>query len=416
MNQQADITLSPLNELITRFARIGATDEGGVCRLTGTAQDKEARDLFISEIISRGLTPKVDEIGNVFGVANLTSSSSDVVMVGSHLDSQPTGGRYDGVYGVLAGLLAVEAIKARCLVKPTAARRNLAVVSWTNEEGSRFQPSLTGSTVFTGALSLDSAYACVDSEGTTLREALAEIGYLGTTPLEEKPVRYVEVHVEQANSLEEAGLDVAALTESWTTRKISVNFEGDYSHTGSTPMHLRRDALRAASRAIEALYQEVASENAGAHAAAARISVYPNSPNVVAGRVRVWFEIRHEDQRVITAICHRFLGRIERESSDIGVGVSIAVDETRTGTRLDPHGVELTLEAAASLGFKATSLKTTIGHDALAIQKRIPSSLIFVPSKDGLSHNPREYTSPEELDNGLAVLTEVLWKMVTAEH
>lgn len=412
MNQPA--VRSQLNELIARFGKIGATEEGGVCRLTGTTLDKEARDLFVSEIVNRGMTPRIDAIGNVFGVATLVPSSSDIVLVGSHLDSQPTGGRYDGVYGVLAGLLAVDAVKARCDADPLAARRNVAVVNWTNEEGSRFQPSLTGSTVFTGALNLSDAYSCVDSDGITLRQALSEIGYLGNTPLEHNPIRYVEVHVEQADSLERAGLDIAALSESWTTRKISVNFEGDYCHTGSTPMHLRRDALRAASRAIESLHQEVAKEDAGAHAAAARISVYPNSPNVVAGRVRVWFEVRHEDQAVITSICDRFLSRVVRESSEIGVGVSVLVDELRSGTKLDPHGVKLTLDAASHLGLKATTLKTTIGHDALAIQKRIPSSLIFVPSKGGLSHNPREYTSPEELDNGLAVLTEVLWQMVTA--
>ncbi|MEY9590705.1 N-carbamoyl-L-amino-acid hydrolase [Bradyrhizobium yuanmingense] len=366
--------------------------------------------------MDRGLTPKIDAIGNQFGVATLAPASADVVLVGSHLDSQPTGGRYDGVYGVLAGLLAVEAVKARCLDKPAAARRNLAVVNWTNEEGARFQPSLTGSSVFTGALSLEDAYACADGEGTTLGEALSAIGYLGTTPLDKNPVRYVELHVEQADSLEKSSTDIAAVFHSWTTRKISVIFEGDYSHTGSTPMALRRDALRAAGRAIEALYQEVANENAGAHAAAARISVYPNSPNVVAGRVRVWFEIRHEDEAVISAISDRFLRRIERESADIKVAVSIAVDERRLGTALDPDGVALILSAAADLGFKAMTLKTSIGHDALAIQKCVPSSLIFVPSQGGLSHNPREFTAPEALDKGYAVLTEVLWNMVTAKE
>ncbi|MCK1625250.1 Zn-dependent hydrolase [Bradyrhizobium sp. 160] len=407
--------MNELNALIARFARIGATEDGGVCRLTGTAVDKEARDLFIREIVDRGLTPKVDAIGNLFGVAILAPESADVVLTGSHLDSQPTGGRYDGVYGVLAGLLAVQAVKERCAANPGAARRNLAVVSWTNEEGARFQPSLTGSSVFTGALRLQDAYACVDGEGIPLGEALSAIGYRGTTQLDQNPVRYVEVHVEQADSLEKSSADIAAVSESWTTRKISVMFEGEYSHTGSTPMALRRDALRAASRAIEALYQEVANENAGAHAAAARISVYPNSPNVVAGRVRVWFEVRHEDEAVVSAISDRFLRRIERESADVRVGLSIAADEKRLGTALDPDGVALVLSAAADLGYKALTLKTSIGHDALALQRCVPSSLIFVPSQGGLSHNPREFTAPEALDKGYAVLTEVLWNMVTAK-
>ncbi|QPF90763.1 M20 family metallo-hydrolase [Bradyrhizobium commune] len=408
--------MTALNDLIASFAAIGATEDGGVCRLAVTALDKEARNLFLREIGNRGLVPRTDAIGNMFGVAVLEPATDEIVITGSHLDSQPTGGRYDGAYGVLAGLLAVEAVRDRCLANPGAARRNLAVANWTNEEGARFQPSLTGSSVFAGGLSLQDAYACADSDGVTLGDALAVIGYCGITPLEHRPVRYVELHVEQGDRLEQAAGDIAAVSGAWMTRKISVVFEGDYSHTGPTPMALRRDALRASARAIEALYVEVARENAGAHASAARISVYPNSPNVVAGRVRVWFEIRHEDEAVVFAISDRFLKRIERESREIGVDISIAADERRSASLLDPAGVELVLAAASDLGCKALTLKTVTGHDALAIQKRIPASLIFVPSRGGLSHNPREFTAPEALDKGYAVLVETLWRMVTTRE
>jgi N-carbamoyl-L-amino-acid hydrolase len=227
-------------------------------------------------------------------------------------------------------------------------------------------------------------------------------------------VRYVELHVEQGDRLEQAAGDIAAVSGAWMTRKISVVFEGDYSHTGPMPMPKRRDALRAAARAIEALYVEVARENAGAHASAARICVDPNSPNVVAGRARVWFEIRHEEEAVVVAISDRFLKRIERDARKIGVGISIAADERRSAPLLDPAGVALIMDVAGDLGCKAMTLKTVTGHDALAIQKRIPASLIFVPSQDGLSHNPREFTAPEALDKGYAVLVETLWRMVTA--
>jgi N-carbamoyl-L-amino-acid hydrolase len=405
--------MTSLHDLIATFGSIGATDDGGVCRLAATATDKEARDLFLQEIGRRGLVSRVDAIGNMFGVAILAPASDEVVIAGSHLDSQPTGGRYDGVYGVLAGLLAVEAVKKRCRANPGAARRNLAVANWTNEEGARFQPSLTGSSVFAGGLSLQDAYACADGDGVTLGDALAAIGYRGATPLEYRPVRYVELHVEQGDRLEQAGADIAIVSGAWITRKISVVFEGDYAHTGPMPMALRRDALRAAARAIEALYVEVA--GAGAHASAGRITVYPNSPNVVAGQARVWFEIRHEEEAVVVAISDRFLGRIEREAGEIGVGISIAADEIRKGTALDLAGVELILAVANDLRVKAMMLKTITGHDALAIQKRIPASLIFVPSQGGLSHNPREFTAPEALDKGYAVLTEILWRMVTAK-
>ncbi|MFD6319257.1 M20 family metallo-hydrolase [Methylorubrum populi] len=404
-----------LHGLIERFAAIGGTGDGGVCRLTGTELDKEARDLLKREMESRGLTPRIDQIGNMFGIANIVPSSNDIIIVGSHLDSQPTGGRFDGVYGVLAGLVAVDIVRNRSIANPGVARRNLAVANWTNEEGSRFQPSLTGSSVFTGAMTLQDGYACKDAEGTTLGEALSDIGYIGETPLEHRPVRYVEVHVEQGDVMERAGAEIAAVTGAWMTRKISVVFEGDYSHSGPTPMKVRRDALRAAARAIDTLYREVDREDVGAHASAARISVYPNSPNVVAGHVQVWFEVRHEDEALVERICDRFLHRIEGEAAEIGVGISIAANERRSCAELDKVGADVIHKTAEEMGFKTISFKTPTGHDALAIQKLVPSSLIFVPSVGGLSHNPREFTHPKDLENGLAVLIEVLWKMVSEE-
>ncbi len=407
--------MTELHDLIASFAAIGSTGDGGVCRLTATSLDKQARDLFLREIDSRGLLPRVDPIGNMFGVAMLAPASQDVVIAGSHLDSQPTGGRYDGVYGVLAGLLAVQAVRDRAAANPGKARRNLAVANWTNEEGARFQPSLTGSSVFAGGLTLEQAYACKDGDGVALGDALAAIGYRGTSPLEFRPVSYVELHVEQGDRLENAAADIGAVAGAWVTRKMSVVFEGEVSHTGPTPMATRRDAMRAAARGIEALYGEVERENAGAHASAARISVFPNSPNVVAGRVRVWFEVRHEDEAVVLAISNRFLQRIEQEAGAIGVRISIAADEQRAASVLDPAGVDLVRGAAGDLGMKVLTLKTVAGHDALAIQKLIPSSLIFVPSQGGLSHNPREFTAPEALEKGYQVLAEVLWRMVTAD-
>jgi len=407
--------MTELHDLIATFAAIGSTGDGGVCRLTATPFDKAARDLFLREMSKRGLLPRIDPIGNMFGVAVLMPTSTDVVITGSHLDSQPTGGRYDGVYGVLAGLLAVQAVRDRALNHPGKARRNLAVANWTNEEGARFQPSLTGSSVFAGSLPLEQAYACQDGDGVTLGEALAAIGYRGASAPEFEPMRYVELHVEQGDQLECAAADIAAVWGAWMTRKLSVVFDGEVSHTGPTPMGRRRDAMRAAARAIEALYGEVERENAGAHAAAARINVFPNSPNVVAGRVRVWFEVRHEDEAVVLAVSDRFLARIEKEAAAIGVQIAIVADERRAAPTLDRSGFDIVRGVARDLGMKTLELKTVTGHDALAIQKRIPSSLIFVPSQGGLSHNPREFTAPEALDKGYEVLVETLWRMVTAE-
>lgn len=408
--------MNDLHDLLAAFAAIGTIDGGGVCRLTGTQADKDARDLLRRQMDRRGLVTAVDPIGNMFSTATLVPSSNRVLLVGSHLDSQPTGGRYDGVYGVLAGLLAVQAIADRARANPGKAWCNIALVNWTNEEGARFQPSLTGSSVFVGGLSLAEAYACKDADGIALRDALSAIGYLGTEEFPLVPVGYVELHVEQGDRLERAGADIAAVSGAWVVRKMSVWFEGEVSHTGPTPMASRRDAMRAAARAIEALYCEVESGGEGAHASAARISVFPNSPNVVAGRVGVWFEVRHEESDVVLAISARFLARIERSAAELGVSVTIGTDEQRAAPAFDPAGVALVQNVARDLDMKVLTLRTIAGHDALALQRKIPATLIFVPSHDGISHNPREFTAPEALDRGYDVLVETLWRMLTAEH
>ena len=222
--------MTELHHLIAAFAAIGSTGDGGVCRLAATPVDKAARDRFRCEIGNRGLLSRVDPIGNMFGVAMLAPASRDVVIVGSHLDTQPTGGRFDGIYGVLAGLLAVQALQDRAVAQPGRARRNLAVANWTNEEGARFQPSLTGSSVFAGTLTLEQAYALRDGDGISLGDALAAIDYRGSSPLDLQPIRYVELHVEQGDRLERAAADIAAVSSAWAARKISVVFEGEASH------------------------------------------------------------------------------------------------------------------------------------------------------------------------------------------
>jgi len=403
-----------LHDLLDAFARHGALENGGVCRLTATPQDKAARDQLRQEMAARGLRAIVDPIGNMFGAALIAPSSSETLLVGSHLDSQPTGGRFDGAYGVIAGLLAIEAVMVRAVVRSGVARRNLTLVNWTNEEGARFQPSLTGSSFFAGSLSLGDASDLADRDGMTLGAALAAIGYRGTDALDLTPTRYVELHIEQGVELEEAGAKIGIVSGAWAARKLSIVFRGEASHTGPMPMALRRDALRAAARAIDALYQEAEAGPAGLRASAARIGVHPNSPNVVPARVQVWFEIRHEDEAVASVVGDRFLQRVAAVCAPIGVGFEVAVDERRPATSLDPAGAALVGEVSAALGLKAIPLKTVAGHDAIAMQRRLPASLIFVPSRGGLSQNAAEFTDQAALDEGLAALTETLWRMVTA--
>ncbi|MER9597168.1 MULTISPECIES: allantoate amidohydrolase [unclassified Mesorhizobium] len=403
-----------LHDLIAAFARHGDSGDGGVKRLAASLEDRAARDLLATEIPRRGLTLHVDAIGNMFGAAALAPAAPEAVIVGSHLDSQPTGGLYDGAYGVLAGLLAVEAVAARATHRPGAARRNLVLANWTNEEGARFQPSLTGSSVYAGTFPLATALGLADADGTTLGDALAAMGYRGERDLPFEPVSYLELHVEQGMKLDETGTDIGVVTGAWAARKLSLVFRGEPSHTGPTPMGRRRDALRAAARAIDLLYDEVEASRTGAHASAARITVSPNSPNVVPSCVQVWFEFRHEEEAVAIALGDRFLTRTKAALVPLGGSVEIAVDERRGAAMLDADGVALALAVARDLGLSALAMKTVAGHDALALQKRVPASLIFVPSRGGVSHSPKEFTDEIALDKGLDVLTETLWRMVTA--
>lgn len=394
-----------LISLLDRFARIGATPAGGVHRLTGSAEDGEARCLFAGEAAARGATVHVDPVGNMFATFATAPGAGTTVLVGSHLDSQPTGGRFDGALGVLAGLAA-----ATELVREGGARHNLTVVNWTNEEGARFQPSLTGSAVFAGTCPAAVALALRDRIGRTLGAELTAIGFRGAAEFPLTPVRALELHVEQGAGLEDCGVQIGAVTGSWAARKLTIAFLGEAAHTGPTPMPRRRDALRAAARAITAFHDllEAAAQGAVLHWSAAKIVAEPDSPNVVAARVTVWFEIRSPDLALAAAVGDHFLAAIAPGLAGAGIGLEIVADEGRAGMALDPAGVAATCAVAAELGLSAMPMQTITGHDALALAARMPSTLVFVPSVGGLSHNEAELTHPADLRNGQAVVTALL--------
>ncbi len=401
------------HRLFSAMAAIGATPAGGVRRLTGTVEDGIARDLLAETLTAAGAETIADVVGNQFGVFRLPGAGDTAVLCGSHLDSQPTGGKFDGTYGVLAAVVAAQAVRARLAAEGRTARHHLVAVNWTNEEGARFQPSLTGSSVFIGSLTAEAALGLADGDGVTLGAALGAIGWSRDGSLPLRPVRAVEIHVEQGAVLETAGVPIGLVTGAWATRKLCLAFIGEPSHTGPTPMARRQDALRAAARAIEALYGLVEADGRGAHASAARLTIAPNSPNVVPCDVRVWFEVRHREQAIVDDLSARFLDAAAAGAAPLGVAVETAIDERRPSLPFDPAGVEIVRAAAAALGHASLETMTVAGHDVLALQRKMPGTLIFVPSAGGLSHNEREFTEAADLDRGLDVLAETLWRMVT---
>lgn len=395
--------------LLDRFATIGGTPDGGVRRLTGSAEDGAARRLFAQIAEERGARVVTDPVGNMFATFPTAPAAKTTVLCGSHLDSQPTGGRFDGALGVLAALDAASAIHEG----GEELAHNITVVNWTNEEGARFQPSLTGSSVFTGKYDAAFALGLRDRLGTSMGEALERIGFLGTGELGLVPVHNLELHVEQGGHLEETGLQVGAVTASWGVRKLTLSFVGAPSHTGPTAMGVRRDAMRAAALAITQFHAQMETEEALLHWSAAKIVAEPDSPNVVASRVTVYFEIRNPEQEVCTEVGDRFMAAVAPGIEALGCGIEIATDEARPGTVLDSDGVALTLEVCEALGLSGTGMMSITGHDALALAAVMPSNLVFIPSVGGLSHSRLELTHPEDLKNGGAVIREMLRRLAT---
>ena len=358
-----------------------------------------------------------DAIGNQFACFDWAGEGAGWIFAGSHLDSQPRGGRFDGTLGVLAAGCAALDLDAQVRAGSFRPRRNLAVVNWTNEEGARFQPSLTGSGVFSGALPLEEALALEDGAGMALRDALAAIGVAGEAgclPL--RPDAYVELHVEQGRILTEAERRIGVVEGTWAARKITAAWIGRAAHTGPTPMADRRDALLAAAQGIAAFEALVAARYPHLHRSAARLVIEPNSPNVVVERATVWFELRGLDVAELENAGSAVVAAFEKAALETGTRLDIAADMLRAPASMDDRLAALTDETARSCGFEPLILRSVAGHDAVALQNvGIPSALIFIPSVDGIAHHPDELTHPEDVEAGLMVLTGVLRRLAEGE-
>jgi N-carbamoyl-L-amino-acid hydrolase len=388
------------------FAEFGSTPRGGVCRLAGSDADREARDFLAARFrVDLGVEPIIDGIGNMLGIDKTAPGAETVVLAGSHLDSQVTGGRFDGTYGVAAAMTAVRALLRNA--HGISFRHNIAVANWTNEEGARFQPSLLGSSVFAGKITMIDALRIRDDAGCSVAEALDRIGYLGRGRMSLRPVRALELHIEQGDVLERAGRLVAVVDGAWAARKTTLEFIGEAAHTGPTPNRRRRDALRAAARCITE-FHELCGGESEIHSSAASIRVFPNSPNVIPSLAAVTFEIRMREAPACNDLGDRFIAAASELCLPLGVELKVAGDNLRPPVGLCPDGVKFAKSAAADLGMRLPVMKTVAGHDALALQHSVPSTLLFVQTRDGLSHNEAEDASPESVRAGLKVFYQTL--------
>lgn len=389
---------------LMQLARIGATEKGGVCRLALTELDREARDLFIAWAKEIGCSVRIDAIGNIFARRAGLRDDLPPVMTGSHIDTQPTGGKFDGNYGVLAGLEVLRTLN-------DANVRTLApleVAVWTNEEGSRFVPVMMGSGVFAGAFTLEHALEQRDREGMTVRDALSQIGYAGENEKPHTVGAYFEAHIEQGPVLEAHDKTIGVVQGALGQRWYDVTVQGMEAHAGPTPMELRRDALLVAADLIHAVNRIALDHAPHGRGTVGWLDVHPNSRNVIPGRVTLTVDLRAADDATLTAM-------------DSALRAACSLAGEKTGITVDvkqvvyfppqPFAVELVdavKQGADTLGFSSMDVISGAGHDAVYLVRVAPAAMIFVPCKDGISHNEIEDARADHLEAGCNVLLQAM--------
>ena len=403
------INCDRLLQRIDQLAQIGAIAGGGVCRLALTDEDKAGRDLVVSWMRELGLTITIDQLGNVVGTRPGLMAGAPV-MTGSHIDTVATGGRYDGNLGVLAGLEVMETLNEHHI----QTQYPLAVAFFTNEEGARFHPDMMGSWAFSGGLSSDAALAEVGIDGTTVAAELTRIGYAGTLLCGSQPVKaFVELHVEQGPVLEQAGVQIGAVTgvQGMSWQELTVT--GVSNHAGTTPMSLRHDAGYGASAIAVAARELALSMGGNQVATVGAIQLKPGLVNVIAKEARMTVDLRNTDAALLRQAEAQLAEQIAAIAQKEGLNVTSRSLARFEPVTFDPVMVEQVVQTAQALGYSAKRMPSGAGHDAGMIAAIAPTAMIFVPSVNGLSHNVKEYTAPEDLANGSNVLLQVLLQLAS---
>ena len=383
------------------MAEHGATAKGGVCRLTGSDEDKAGRDLFVAWCREAGCQVTVDSIGNIFARRPGRDAGAGAVLAHSHLDSQPTGGRFDGVYGVLAALEVVETLNDHGI--ETAAP--VEIGAWTNEEGARFAPALIGSGVFAGVFALDEMLAVADKEGVTLGGELARIGYAGPAPVGARPIRAAfEVHIEQGPILEAEGKTVGIVTGVQGMRWYDLVLRGEECHAGPTPMEARRDPFEGLTRILPRIYGLARANAPWGRATFGDIRAEPGSRNTVPGVLTVAVDLRHPEQEVLEAMDRDFRAIVERDCAALGLDGGIEEVWDCPAVGFDPGCIAAVGRGAEVTGYPAMEIVSGAGHDSVYLARVAPVGMIFVPCEGGLSHNEAENATPEDLEAGCNVL------------
>jgi len=399
-----------LLDRLDQLATIGPIEGGGSCRLAFSDADRDGRDLVMGWMRDLGLRVDIDGLGNVIGTWDVGEGAP--VMTGSHIDTVRTGGRFDGNYGVLAGLEIIE----RCQELGVTPPRPLAVAFFSNEEGARYAPDMMGSLVYAGGLALDDALATVGIDGTVVGAELDRIGYRGTLPTPGPvPHAFVELHIEQGPVLEAEGVTIGAVTGVQGISWSEVTIEGQSNHAGTTPMGLRHDPAYVAAE-LAVFLRGLARELGGTQVCTmGRIDLHPNLINVVAARAVCTVDVRNTDEAVLQSAEAAVAARCDELATAEGVTIT-----RRPLARFEPvtfHEavVSLVEHHARELGHSVRRLPSGAGHDAQMLARVCPAGMIFVPSVRGISHNPAEYTAPDDLVAGANLLARVMLDLASSD-
>lgn len=390
-----------------QMSTYGASAAGGVHREAATDADADVRAWFTGLLEAHGFDIRLDAIGNLFGLVEFTPGAP-YVLFGSHLDSQPFGGRYDGAYGVLAAAHAAFRVVDAHRAAGTTPKYNIAVIDWFNEEGSRFKPSMMGSAVHIGKIPLAKALATTDPKGVTVEDALRRIGGIGTDVIPTL-AGYAEIHIEQGPAMYDTGVTIGAVAETWCAYKYDVIVRGEQGHTGSMRMADRRDALLGAAHlivAVNELIEHFPVEHL--HTAVAELYVEPNSPVTIAREARMFIDLRAETTEILEQAFAILQQRIAAIETATRTSVEFLAADVWRSSPFVEAGVRLVESAAEELGLTHARVKTLAGHDATNVKEQTPTVLVFIPSVDGISHNEREFSTDADLLAGLDVFERVV--------
>ena len=388
------------------MAKLGGTPKGGVNRQALSPEDAAARNQLADWAKARGFSLFTDPIGNLFVRREGTDKTALPVVSGSHMDSQPTGGRFDGMYGVLAAFETLEALEDAGV----RTKRPVMAVAWTNEEGSRFQPGAMGSAVFAGQYRLDEMLAQKDWKGVVLKDALAETLKAAPAPAVDTlgfPLdSYVEAHIEQGPRLENERKTIGVVTAIQGSRRYIVTVDGEEAHAGTTPRAARKDAYAAATRIAAAMYEATTDADDTLRFTIGRVEVAPGSPNTVPGKVVFTIDMRHPRNEVLEAHEAKLEAIVATKAAPCPAAIARVTNVAPTD--FDPRVIGLVRSAAQTLGLSNMDMPSGAGHDAMHIARLCPAGMIFVPCERGISHNEIENATPEDLAAGTRVLVEVL--------